>query len=1068
MGFVKAAAFGPPAVAALQQAILAVKSADQLAPVTVVVPSNYAGLSLRRALSEPGSSGLVNVRFLVLARVAELLGAPLLAAQQRRPLTPWLRREAIRRALLGSTGTFEAIREHPATISALDTTFRDLRDAPDDTLEALAESGPRARDVVAVFRAFRELTSGRFYDQSDLSLAAAQAIRNGIRALSDVGQVIVYLPRSLSLPEAELVRALQAAGHLRIIVGVSGDAQVDALAGEMVARAGGSLQGGGEVASPNAEEIVRVNDPEEEVRQIVRMALRAASEGARLDRMAILYPARERYALLIHEQCRAAGIPHNGPAVGNLTQTLAGRTLLAMLQLRGTNFRRDAVMDWLTSAPIVQPREGERGRRVEAQRWDKISRDAGIVGGMAEWNQRLERKARELENKIATEREKHGGAEASASARSAERELRATQELQGFMRQLQRDLQPPPAGATLGAFAVWARALLERYLPAISTWTAEEADPYEEIASILEEIAEAEKLLPTETAAAADTERQFRQALTAMLEARGPAVGQFGQGIFFGPLSSAPGLDFDLVFVPGMTEGQAPTAGLDDPLLPDSERMRDGVAGHVWPREFRRLDERRNFLAAISAPRAVLLFPRADLRNQSKNLPSRWLLELSSSLAGQQLGSAEFEQLAAAPWLTSLPSFEAGLLSEPEAASAQERMAASLLRAGDRIGDHFLFAEGGRLQSGLESAGRRQPRFRRRGGHGTNELTRWDGGIGQRPELVPSAEHPASPTRMETLATCPFKYFMEHVLDVPETTRPEDALSITAADRGTLVHDCLEQFLREAEPRTTPDQPWSAEERERLLEIGREKCEEAEKRGATGKRIPWRADRARILRDLSLFLDEDERLRRHTGLLFAAAELAFGRVDSGPPAVKVELSNGATLAFRGQIDRIDRAADGRMAVYDYKGGRSKPFEEIERSQEDRTCGARHLQLPIYALAARQAMGAEGPVRADYWFVSEREQFKRIGYEVTEDEVKRMAQHLGVLTEMIGAGLFPARPGKLDNRKYENCRFCQYDQVCPGGDRAAAWRERGRAPGLEDYVEMSGDGGSEGDGEDRDD
>ena len=47
------------------------KGGDPLAPVSVVVPSTYAGLDLRHDL---GCLGSTNVHFLVLSRLAELLG----------------------------------------------------------------------------------------------------------------------------------------------------------------------------------------------------------------------------------------------------------------------------------------------------------------------------------------------------------------------------------------------------------------------------------------------------------------------------------------------------------------------------------------------------------------------------------------------------------------------------------------------------------------------------------------------------------------------------------------------------------------------------------------------------------------------------------------------------------------------------------------------------------------------------------------------------------------------------------------------------------------------------------
>ena len=75
---------GPAARAALFEAIATAQDNDRLAPVTVAMPSPLAGLALRRALGT--SAGLLNVHFTALARVAELVGAPRLAAEGRRPL----------------------------------------------------------------------------------------------------------------------------------------------------------------------------------------------------------------------------------------------------------------------------------------------------------------------------------------------------------------------------------------------------------------------------------------------------------------------------------------------------------------------------------------------------------------------------------------------------------------------------------------------------------------------------------------------------------------------------------------------------------------------------------------------------------------------------------------------------------------------------------------------------------------------------------------------------------------------------------------------------------------------
>ena len=81
------------------------KRDDPLAPATVVGPSNYANLTLRHELAR---SGFANVRFLPMPRLAELLGAPSLAARGRTPLTSIVESAAIRFDILIRRGPFEA------------------------------------------------------------------------------------------------------------------------------------------------------------------------------------------------------------------------------------------------------------------------------------------------------------------------------------------------------------------------------------------------------------------------------------------------------------------------------------------------------------------------------------------------------------------------------------------------------------------------------------------------------------------------------------------------------------------------------------------------------------------------------------------------------------------------------------------------------------------------------------------------------------------------------------------------------------------------------------------------
>src|SRR6478672_514333 len=140
------AGHGPPAREALYEQIGALRGDDPLTPVTVAVPSTYAGLSLRRDLGRrPG--GLVNVRFLSLNRVAELLGAPFLAAPGRVPLTATHRAGAIRVALDATDGPFRPLATHPATTRAFAATLAELDGLTDAELARVACTGDAGADA---------------------------------------------------------------------------------------------------------------------------------------------------------------------------------------------------------------------------------------------------------------------------------------------------------------------------------------------------------------------------------------------------------------------------------------------------------------------------------------------------------------------------------------------------------------------------------------------------------------------------------------------------------------------------------------------------------------------------------------------------------------------------------------------------------------------------------------------------------------------------------------------------------------------------------------------------------
>ncbi|MDP9401964.1 MAG: PD-(D/E)XK nuclease family protein [Actinomycetota bacterium] len=1007
---------GSAARTALRDQIAAAKAHDALAPVTVAVPSPYAGLSLRRLLgSQPG--GLVNVAFLPLARIAELLGAPSLAAAGRRPVSSAIRREALRVLLCEGGGLFGAIAGHPTTIRALDRTLADLRLCPPDSLARLEQASPRAAEIVNLYGRLRSRLESDWYDEHDLATAAADAVRAGCPALADLGQVIVFCPRRPGPSTAALIAALG-----------EGATVIDTSAAERT-------------TPPTGDVIIGCADPDEEVRAVIRgvMERLARPRPTPLHRMAILYPAGTPYATLAHQQLAAAGIPHNGPAARTLSHTVAGRALLGLLDLGVGNLGRNELATWLASAPVIEEAGGTD--LVPAARWDTLSRRAGVVAGPAQWKERLDTLVADLRQQA---RRLHDDGldagdddeERHQRRQRIERDIATVDRLQLFVEELATALDPGEH-TTWGQLSAWAYALLHRYLGGARRqrhWPDEEQESFDDVGLVLERLGGLDGIGGATDLAA------FHHAVALELEAPAGRLGTFGDGVFLAPLSAARATDFDTVFVVGLAEGTLPRPGREDALLPDRERR---VARRELPLRADRLaDEHADYLAALAtAAERVLLWPRVDLRAGRQRLPSRWLLDTASRMAGRPVFSGDLAALAAGGD-ANLPvhhvaSFESGVRQAREPCSVLDHDLATLLQwkaAGGDVAGHFLVTASAVLAAGMAAVI----------GRDSAEFTRFDGNVPAGAADALAAGALLSATSLQTYAACPLRYFLSKELGLEAEDKPEDVLTIGAMDKGTLVHAILEDYvasLLAGEPRSL----------ERLLAMAEARFTEAEAKGLTGQPVLWRYERQVMVRDL---------VRAHTldaGTTPLAAELAFG-MDGHEP-VTLTLPDGRSISFRGKADRVDRDTTGALVVTDYKTGRANGYDAINKDPVDR---GTKLQLPLYGLAARQRFGEEGgrtPVRSRYWVVSEKGAFAEFPIELTEGVLERFHKVLGVIVEGITAGNFPARPGDAGWKGPENCGFCDMGSLCQE-DRERQWERKKAAPALAAYVELA-EGNGEG-------
>jgi hypothetical protein len=956
--------------AQLLAAVAEAKGRDRLAPATVLTASGYAAVFVRHALATGTDTstyrGIANVNATTLEGLVRSLGIPLLASRGLRSASGSVRLEALRTEVLAGGGRLRHFAEHPRALGALERALQELQRCPPAVLESIRARSAQGDTLVMLLRAVRRRLHARgFADDFDVASAALEAVRTRKTPTNELGSLLTWHLGRCPQLEATALR------HL-----------------------GARSIGGGANAPANLGTFCEVRpcaDTDEEVRTAVRAVLGAAEGGVALWRQAILHPPRAGYTRLIHQQLAGAGVAANGPGLRCLDRCATARALLGLLELAGSDWRRDQVTTWFTTAPVVA---GPHGRPVPASRWDTLSATAGVIRGAGQWSERLARHA------------SHHDADATEA-----------EAMSRFVSRLVSRTTPP--GGTWAEHARWAATLLDHYLdPEAST----EPWPHEELVAMVQVRGLVESLGDLDQVSGGADLTSFRFAIKVLLErtdldAREPGRGGFADGVFVAPFGASRGLRFHQVVVCGLADALVPGPGVVDPLLGEDIRLSD-TSGALSTRATRHEELRDDLGHAVRAgnSRRVATLPICDPRTGRSHFPSRWLRDLAPS---------------GTPW-RSVESFAAGIAGPGPALSGTELELRTLERwvsCGGKAARSPVTQVNSRLAAGYEAITSRA----------ASEFTRFDGSVGAGMVSPFDPNTPVSATRFETYAHCPRHYLLERALRVSRRVLPEELWRIEPVERGSLVHAILEQYVAE---RVAGAQ----RSLERLLAIAGDHLDEAEAGGLVGKRLLWQMDRAAILQELRRFHSEEGDLRP------LSVESAFGIEDTDVPPVTILLEDGREIRFRGSADRVDETPSGHLVVTDYKTGKQSRLRALLC---DPVAAGTLLQLPLYGIAARARFrtGSNDPVHARYWLLSSERSAPCYHLVVTEQVEERFRQVIGRIASGVDAGCFPGIPGPgLYDGRFKNCATCDFDTVCPPG-RERQWNRKHSDPKLGPVIEL---------------
>jgi ATP-dependent helicase/nuclease subunit B len=286
-----------------------------------------------------------------------------------------------------------------------------------------------------------------------------------------------------------------------------------------------------------------------------------------------------------------------------------------------------------------------------------------------------------------------------------------------------------------------------------------------------------------------------------------------------------------------------------------------------------------------------------------------------------------------------------------------------------------------------------------------------------------------SPTSLEDLAKCPFRYFLQRGLglDTVDDAEPNPDVWLDPLTRGSLMHALYATIMREIRDRQeTPD---PARHGPRLRELGLEALARHRALVPPPSEGVYEREERELLNDLALFLKfeaEDCGPRKPIGF-----EVGFGGATEGEALgrrepIVIDLGDGLRFKLRGRIDRVDKLADGTYEAVDYKTGGAF----LPRGLDATFAGGRQLQHALYALVAVELLRETDPqarVVGSYYFPTRRgTRARQVRAASTQ---AKAADVLRDLFDLLAAGAFVHTPDED-----EDCRFCDFSRAC--GQKAA--------------------------------
>lgn len=935
---------GRPASGKTETCIKRIKNFQLQLPIKtiwVLVPDRYQAAAFRYRLAQSGGAFGVQV-----GRFEDISMSLLERAGQHIPVTSLpLQNRIIRESIHWAAGQellthFSPIRNFPGFVIVLRDIFSELKRellSPDQFLK-IAEQGSNAhKEIGVLYEHYKaRLEELNLADAEDVQRLAVSLLKSEEKSAFDCQMIIVDGFDQFTGAQYQLLKLFsQRVDDLLITMTGSaiGDRIVHRRFTESIAQLKNDLtpkivpsddeprlpeisshlersifeSGRSILHDCQSPILLEARSPADEAREALRWIKGlVVRESVYLDECAIFSPNPSVYNPLLKSFAAEFGIPIRFSLDEPLENSAAIAALMNLLSLPSENFKSRSLINILRS-----PYFDFSFLPQEVHTLETISQIAQIIEGRDQWKetwQKLKTPPGQHQNWLDDDR--------NSPLLPREAEAGGYENLLNEIFDL---ITPPERSFQLSEWIHWLQDLLENLHFFENAYDERDRSALDTFIEILGAMMMSESIAGDQTL----DFQKFISELFSLLRAEGYRESKRGElpDLLIGRMTEARGVRFQAVALLGLAEGSFPVVDREDPFLDEDLRQVLGLESRL------QREQAGIFYQAITRADKHLLITRPYLAEDGENWePSAYWKMVSNLLTGHSTKTINPEK--------AIPLCEAG--------SKQEMLFAAIRQK--TLPKKYSF-----LEKNWRNLQHAQIVLKARRSKETTSL--FEGNIAPIQSSIANhyfTDHTWSASQLESYAICPFYFYAGRTLGLEPREAPEPG--INSRQLGSMLHEIMELTYKKASDTSDLSSLLTSlnQQAEMLFSLAPEKY------GFRPSAL-WKFEQAQLLIKLEKTIRALEEDGKWKPLAF---EQTFG-IGKTPP---LEISlDGITLVIRGVIDRVDTNDQRFVRIIDYKTGSS------HLGAIDLINGIR-LQLPIYALAAHDALNLGTPVDGFYWWI----------------------------------------------------------------------------------------------------